>query len=89
VFGLNTQPLTLDDRDGSPNQLGANTYVYENHFCVVTIPFSLEDKLSALFIGSKKGVLRAATVSMSLKNAPWSFKEHGHVHLTSEADTGT
>jgi hypothetical protein len=54
--------------------LGRQTYIFENHLCVVDIPQTDVGTLDVIFVGVRNGALATATTSMSLKNSPSSFR---------------
>jgi len=54
--------------------LGRQTYIFENHFCVVDLPVR-GGSVEVLFVGAKfkDGTLATATTSVQTDNAPSSF----------------
>ncbi|HEY6002864.1 MAG TPA: hypothetical protein VIV57_08300 [Anaeromyxobacter sp.] len=55
-------------------QLGRETFIWENHLCVVDVPEMAPDRVEVLFIGEKQGQLATATTAMGIDNSPSKFK---------------
>ncbi len=51
--------------------LGRETYIFENHLCVVDLTSS---EVRVLFVGAKDGRLATATTQVSLRNNPSTFR---------------
>jgi hypothetical protein len=54
--------------------LGRETFIFENHLCVVDLPAVAGDDVKALFVGFKDGALATAQTSVSTRNDPATFK---------------
>jgi hypothetical protein len=54
--------------------LGRETFIFENHLCVVDVPETDLGSVRVLFIGEKQGQLATATTSMGIDNRPSKFK---------------
>jgi hypothetical protein len=76
--------------------LGRETYIFENHLCVVDIPETTVGDVRVLFIGEKGGAIATATTSTGFDNRPSSFKPPPpkvvyapiHRHELEEGDVG-
>jgi hypothetical protein len=54
--------------------LGRETFIAENHLCVVDLPAVAGDDVKALFVGDKDGALATAQTTVSTRNDPSTFK---------------
>jgi len=54
--------------------LGRETFIFENHLCVVDVPETDVGSVRVLFIGEKQGQLATATTSMGIDNRPSKFR---------------
>ena len=54
--------------------LGRETFVWENHLCVVDIPEVLGGDVKVLFVGNKDGTVKTATAQATTKNDPKLFR---------------
>jgi hypothetical protein len=54
--------------------LGRQTFIFENHLCVVDVPQTSVAGVSVLFVGVKDGALATATTWMSTDNKPSTYR---------------
>jgi hypothetical protein len=54
--------------------LGRETFIFENHLCVVDVPETDLGSVQVLFIGEKQGQLATATTRMGIDNRPSRFQ---------------
>ena len=55
-------------------ELGRKTYIFENHFCVATLPAQPGGSVDILFAGVKNGKLATASISVDTDNDPAKFQ---------------
>jgi hypothetical protein len=67
VLAMRADAVTLS------GPLGRETFVPENHFCVVDLPAAAGDDVRSLFIGVKDGAFATAEASVSTRNDPSKF----------------
>jgi hypothetical protein len=67
VLGVRTDARALS------GALGRQTYVPENHLCVVDLPAAAGGRVGVTFLGVKDGRLAAAQTSMTTRNDPRRF----------------
>lgn len=54
--------------------LGRETYIFENHFCVVEAPEKAKGDVKVLFIGVKSGKMETAKITVDTDNNPAKLK---------------
>lgn len=54
--------------------LGRETYIFENHFCMVEMPEKPQQDVKILFVGVKNGKMESAKITVDTNNDPAKFK---------------
>ncbi|MGH8559666.1 MAG: hypothetical protein ACRESZ_19890, partial [Methylococcales bacterium] len=54
--------------------LGRETYIFENHLCVVEMPEKPKGDVKVLFVGVKNGKMETARITVDTDNDPSKFK---------------